>query len=263
MTTTPLRQAAFPQLSRVQDNPAQVSKSMLSCIRLTAILTVPALAGLAVTSHPLMAVMGSKWAPAANVLSVLCVVGIVLGFTRFTEALLPALSRPHHLAILKWVECVVSVGALVLIAVFLKGSPVTAQVMGMALARFAVGVVLFGPIFLFLVVRLSRITMSDFASAVGPSLLAASAMTAAILGISRTEVLARLRPVTALSVEVVFGAAIALGALWMLDHNLREQVWMLVSRAFARDEKTSIDALSSTSRPNRGKASVAILDRES
>lgn len=168
-----------------------------------------------------MAVMGGRWAPAANVLSLLCVVGIVLAFTRFTEALLPALSRSHHLAILKWAECGVAVGALLLVATFLKGSPVTTQVMGIALARFAVGVILFGPILLLLLVRLSSITISDFASVIAPALLAASAMTAAILGISRTEVLAGLRPVSALSIEVILGATVTIGTLWIFDRQLK------------------------------------------
>ena len=108
-TTTPLQLAAFSQFSRLQDHRAELRQSALQCLRLGATLTIPSLAGLALVSTPLMAAMGPQWAPAAGVLQILCALGMVLTFTRFTETLLPALSRPQYLAIIKWAECLVTV----------------------------------------------------------------------------------------------------------------------------------------------------------
>jgi O-antigen/teichoic acid export membrane protein len=246
MTTTPLRQAAFPQLSKVQDNSAQLSQSMLSCIRLTAALTIPALAGLAVTSRSLMAVMGAKWTPAADALTILCVTGIILAFTRFAEVLLPALSRPHHLAILKWVECGVAVGALLLVVFLLRGASITDQVTGIALARFAVGVVLFGPVFLFFVIRLSGVSLRDFASTIGPSFFAGAAVVATVVGLSKSDLLSKLKPITILSTEVLFGATVAVAVMWMFDQRLKTEVLMLVARALGkqptrRDKETELE----------------------
>jgi PST family polysaccharide transporter len=62
-----IQAVSFPEFSRLQHQPEELRKSALSCVRLTSAITVPALAGLAAVSTPLMAVIGPQWVPASPV----------------------------------------------------------------------------------------------------------------------------------------------------------------------------------------------------
>jgi len=234
--TTPLQFAAFPQFSRFQDNPGALRQSVLTCLRLGSILTVPALAGLAAVGSPLMAVMGEKWAPAANALRILCVLGMVEVFMRFAETLLPAVSRPHHLATLKWVQCVVTVGLLVVMSLVLKGSTVGREVVGIALAQFAAGGLLFGPLLIFFLMRLSGLSSKVLVSTIWPSFLAAAAAAGIVGGLAASGLLQSLRPVFVLSAEVVVGGVVGAAVLWAFDSQLKNEIVGLASRVFQHEE---------------------------
>jgi O-antigen/teichoic acid export membrane protein len=223
-TTTPLQLAAFPQFSRLQDNQTQLRQSALQCLRLGATLTIPSLAGLALVSGPLMAVMGPRWGPATHALQILCGLGIVLTFTRFAETLLPALSRPQYLAVIKWAQCGLTVVLLLAMSLVVKRSPVDKQVVGIALTQFVVGALVFGPILLYLLIRLSGISFSALTAIVGPPLAAAAAAAAAVLGISQSGMLQGARPASVLAADVVAGTLAGIAALLVADRHLKSDI---------------------------------------
>jgi O-antigen/teichoic acid export membrane protein len=231
-TTTPLQMAAFSQFSRLQNHEKELRQSALQCLRLGATLTIPSLAGLALVSSPLMAVMGHQWAPAAHVLQILCALGIVLTFTRFTETLLPALSRPHYLAILKWAECIVTVALLLGVSLALKQSSVDKQVIGIALTQFVVGALVFGPILFYLLIRLSGISLSALISIILPPLVAAAAAAAAVLGVSQSGLLHGARPAAVLAADVVAGGLAGIAALLVADRHLKTDILAFKSGLF-------------------------------
>lgn len=230
-TTTPLQLAAFSQFSRLQDHRAELRQSALQCLRLGATLTIPSLAGLALVSTPLMAAMGPQWAPAAGVLQILCALGMVLTFTRFTETLLPALSRPQYLAIIKWAECLVTVVLLLAVVLALKRSPVVTQVIGIALAQFVAGALVFGPILFYILIRLSGISLSALLSVVTAPLVAAAASSAAVLGISASGLLQGMRPTAVLAADVLVGGLAAIAALLVSDRQLWSDIKAFMPKA--------------------------------
>jgi O-antigen/teichoic acid export membrane protein len=88
--TSSIQAVSLPEFSRFQDQPVELRKSVLTCIRLSSTVTLPALAGMAAVSAPLMATVGPQWIPAARVLQVLCVLGMFFVFAFFTGPLLQA-----------------------------------------------------------------------------------------------------------------------------------------------------------------------------
>lgn len=232
VTTTPLQLAAFSQFSRLQDSKAELRQSVLQCLKLSATLTIPSFTGLALVSGPLMRVLGSQWDMATHVLQILCVLGVVLTFTRFAETLLPALSRVRSIAVIKWTECVLMVGILLFLSVTLKTQPIDKQLIGIALSRLALGALVFGPILLYLLMSYSGISLSSLFAAVIPSLLASGAAAVAVIGVLVSGFVQGARPVTVLAAEVIPGGLAGIATLYLCDRQLRDNLKAFVSRAW-------------------------------
>src|SRR5207245_1310211 len=107
--TCSIQWVSLPQFSRIQDQPAELRNSVLTCIRLSSTVTLPALALVAAVSGPLMATLGPEWLPAAYVLKILCVLGMLLMFAFFTGPLLQALARVRLVAVLEWARTLAGV----------------------------------------------------------------------------------------------------------------------------------------------------------
>jgi len=239
ITTTPLYFAAFPEFCRLQENPHELRRSIVACLRLGSILTIPALAGLAVVSGPLMRLIGEAWMPAANALKILCVIGMVVTLTRFVEILLPALSRPQHLTILKWAECGVTLSLLVVVSLALKGAPVNRQVVGIALTQFVVAVVLFAPILLSFLTRLSGMSVRALVSVLTPSLIAAGVTVGVVVVLSMSRLLRDQKTTALLSLEVLAGGIGGLSVLFISKQS-RNEILGYASMPFRRRKTESI-----------------------
>jgi PST family polysaccharide transporter len=232
MATSSIQAVSLPEFSRHQDNPVELRKSAISCVRLSSAMTIPALAGLAAVSGPIMAVLGSKWLPASNVLKILAVLGMSAVFAYFTGPLLQALSRPHHLAVLEWARSGVGVVFLAVAGYFVRGGTLTQQIVGLSLARFVPGVFIVMPVFLYLLMHLCGISFRDLAAAVAPSAIASAGLVAAILLFSLNGWAAYARPITVLVAEIAVGGTVGLALLILLDKQLRSVIVKLQQRMF-------------------------------
>lgn len=230
VTMSATQAVSLPEFARNQDNPEGLRQAALTCIRLASTVTMPALAGLAVVSGPLMATVGSKWQPAANVLSILSVVGILVIFTFFTGPLLQALGRTRALAGLEWGRTVVGLACLIVAGLLIRNTPDTWQVMGIAFARLATAVLFTTPFFLYLFLRLCRLTIGDFFRSVASSSIASTGVAISVLLFHLTGWLSSGKPVILLSVEVAIGAAVGIPVLLALDHQLRAFIKGLLQR---------------------------------
>jgi teichuronic acid exporter len=232
MATSSIQAVSLPEFSRHQDNPVELRKSALSCVQLSSAMTIPALAGLAAVSGPVMATLGSKWLPASGVLKILAVLGMSAVFAYFTGPLLQALSRPHHLAVLEWARSGVGVLFLAVAGYFVRGGTLTQQIIGLSLARFVPGVFLVMPVFLYLLMHLCGISFRDLASAVAPSVLASTGLVATILLFKLSGWAAYAKPVQVLSAEVAAGGIVGLALLILLDKQLRSLFLKMQQRMF-------------------------------
>ena len=236
--TSALQTVSFSEFSRLQDRPVELRQRVLTCVRLGSIVSLPALAGLAVSSSHLMAVLGDKWAPAADALTILCIFGITQALSKFTGPLLSAKSKPHLLAVLTWTVNTVSVVTLLVAAILLKNASVPRQITGIALTRLAVGAGIMAPIFLFFLLRYSQMPMKNFFRAIGPSSLAACATSVGVIVLNLSGLLKGLKPTVSFVADVIVGGLTGIGSLLVLDRQLLGSIGALASRGL-RGEETS------------------------
>ncbi|MGD0323646.1 MAG: lipopolysaccharide biosynthesis protein [Terriglobia bacterium] len=233
--TSSVQAVSLPEFSRHQNRPKELRRSVLTCIRLSSAITLPALAGLAAVSRPLMATIGASWLPASGVLKILCALSMALIFAYFTGPLLQALSRPHQLAVLEWARVAVGTGILVLAGVLVRHSDMTRQLMGIALARFATGALLVTPVFLYLLLRLCKISLRELALTVWPSATSAVSVVAALALFESSGWLRSGKPLVLLLAEVALGGAVGIMVLLALETSLRQSVRGMLQRSFGRE----------------------------
>ena len=177
-----------------------------------------------------MATLGPKWIPAASVLQILSVLGMFVMFSIFTGPLLQALSRPHHLALLEWTRTLISAGLLIVAAMFVKNAGVEKQIAGIATARFVTGAFLVTPVFLFLLMRLGKVSIPQLLRAIAPSLLSAASVGMSVWLIQRVPAISFNSPAVLLVVNILLGGTVGIAVLLALDMQLRTALGALVQR---------------------------------
>jgi len=160
---------------------------------------------------------------------------MALIFAYFTGPLLQALSRPHQLAVLEWARVAVGTGILVLAGVLVRHSDMTRQLMGIALARFATGALLVTPVFLYLLLRLCKISLRELALTVWPSATSAVSVVAALALFESSGWLRSGKPLVLLLAEVALGGAVGIMVLLALETSLRQSVRGMLQRSFGRE----------------------------
>lgn len=230
MATTSIQGVSLPEFSRLQDQPEELRKSALSCIKLSSIVTIPALVGMTVVSGPLMATLGPKWIPATDALKILCLQGMIFALSFFTGPLLTALGHPKRNAQLEWARAVVGVLFLVVGGLLLKNSPVDWQVAGIALARALPNVFFITPVFMYLLMHFARVSLRDLVIAVANPVLASIGIVAAVFLFQMTGLLAHAKPVALLSLEICLGGIVGIAVLLTLDDQLRGMARGIVNR---------------------------------
>jgi O-antigen/teichoic acid export membrane protein len=230
ITTTSIQSVSLPEFSRLQDKPEQLSSSVLTCVRLAAIVTLPAMAGMLAVSGNLVATLGTKWLASVGVLRILSLLGMFMMFSIFTGPLLQALSKPHRLALLEWVRALISIGLLFVAGLLVKNADVGVQITAIALARFAMGAVLVTPVYLYLLMRLGRVSFGELVTAIAPSGLAAIAVLASVYSFNLVYTLPERTPALALAIRVVLGGSAGAAVLLALDSALRTAIVSMLRR---------------------------------
>jgi polysaccharide transporter, PST family len=230
MATSSIQAVSLPEFSRLQDDPAELKKSALSCIRLSSAITLPALAGLAAISGPLMALVGEQWAPASNVLKILCFMSMSIIFAFFTGPLMQALARTREVAILEWSRTAVGVLLLVVAGYLVRGHSVNWQIMAIALARFANGVFIVTPVFLYILTRLCGISFRELMPSVVPSFVSSASVVGIVTLVHYFVIPVNGRPIISLALEVVAGSIVGLAVLLHLDVSLRGSLTTMLQR---------------------------------
>jgi O-antigen/teichoic acid export membrane protein len=229
MATSSIQSVALPEFSRLQDRPQELRRSALSCIRMSATITLPLLAGMAVVSRPLMETIGPKWIPAADALKILCILGMSIIFAYFTGPLMQALAKTREIAALEWARTIVGMGALVAAGLLVRNASVGGQIMGIALARCICGACLVTPVFAWILMRLCTISLREFARCVAPSILASLSVAGSVILAGYSTLLANARPIGLLISYTAVGGVVGSVVLVALDRGLRHSI----SRMFA------------------------------
>ena len=234
MSIGSIHTVSLPHFSRAQDNATELRRNVLNVLRMSAIMTLPALAGVAVVSGPLMATIGDKWAPASDALAVLCVAGMAMIFANFTGPLIQALGRPRLSVILEWGRVIVGIAALVLAGFLVRNSDTREQVFSIALARLFTAVFLIGPVFVYVLLKLSKISLRDFLVCVLPAVLASVVVVLSVEIVSHLKAIEECRSLITLVVEIVVGAIGGLTTLIFIDPKVRRMTGLIYHEAIRR-----------------------------
>lgn len=230
IATSSIQAVSLPEFSRLQDQPDKLRHSALSCIRLSSTVTLPALAGLASISCPLMAALGRQWLPASPVLKVLCALGVVNIFHFFTGPMLQALSKTKDIVMLEWGRTFVGLACLLAAGYLCRNSVVNSQIIGIAWARFVTGALIVTPVFMYILMRLCEISARDLMIAIGPSALASAAVFGGVSIFQYAGWLKNGKLAFLLAVEIFVGAAIGVALLLALDLQLRGLIVRTIQR---------------------------------
>jgi len=229
-----IQAVSLPEFARLQDKPEELRRSVLSCIRLSSIVTLPGLTGLAVVSGPLMATLGTKWVPATGLLKILSVLGMFFIFDFFTGPLLQARSMTHQLAILVWTRVCAGTAILVIAGLMVRNGSVNSQIVGIGLARLVTVAFLITPACLYIMKRLCRISLRDFRVAIAPSVIASASIVASLMLFHASGWLVNAKPIILLIAEVAVGGVVGLAVLLWLEIQLRR----LAVEMFQRSVRT-------------------------
>jgi O-antigen/teichoic acid export membrane protein len=228
--TSSIQAVSLPEFSRFQDQPSELHRSALMCVRLSALFTLPALAGLAAVSDSLMATLGPKWIPAADVLKVLSATGMVIVFAYFTGPLLQAQGKPQLLAILEWSRTALGILFLVAVGLLVRNSSLSAQIVGLSVARFISAAFFVTPVFIYILIRRANVTLRELIGVSLPAVIASAGVVGAVLLVRTIALLNSSAPELLLAVEVVCGSLVGIPILLMLDPQLRRVAQQTVRR---------------------------------
>jgi O-antigen/teichoic acid export membrane protein len=221
MATSSIQSVALPEFSRLQDHPEDLKKSALSCIRLSSIVTIPALAGLAAVSETLLLAVGNQWSPAVPVLKILCVMGMCLMLSFFTGPLLQALARTRELAVLEWVRVALGLGFLAVAGWLARGASVDRQILEIALARFVPVVFIFTPVFVFILMKLCGITLRELVASIANSVIASVCLVVAVRLFQATHWFAETTAIRLLLLNILVGGATGMAVMLLIDKEMR------------------------------------------
>jgi PST family polysaccharide transporter len=221
LTMRPVGLVSLPHFSRAQHDRERLRELVVTCLRATLLLTVPALLVLAACSEELLGLLGEEWVPGADALMLLCIVGIAKGLVFFTGPLLFALARPRFRAIMLWVLAALSAGTVVAVGAALGGSSADDQLFGMALSRALLFVVIFVPVNMAIIGWLAGLSLRELAPSATAPILSGVAALAAAAAVRSTGVLDTVAPLPALLVAGAVASGAAVTVLLLLEPRAR------------------------------------------
>ena len=135
LTSRAILPVALADFSRLQSDPLALRRAVASCGRLSASLSIPAFAVLAISSRDLLALMGEKWQPAVVPTALLCITGMARAATIVTGPVLRAIGRPYVDAALSWTCGIPTLASIAVVAWMVSDQEPTQQAIAIAASR--------------------------------------------------------------------------------------------------------------------------------
>jgi len=232
-TTSAIQSVSLPEFARLHGRQTELQNSVVTCIRYSAILTLPALSGLAVLSRPLIQIVGRDWLPATDVLIILSVSGMAFVLAFFTGPFLQAAGNPLRLAALEWARAILGMILFIMASYAARGLPLRWQLIAVASSRVLLAAGFILPFFMCILLRASGVPFRLVAGAVMPAAAAASSIVVSALCLEY----ARLIPETQYLMRIVAGASLGAVAgaitLFRTDRDLRVDLQILRRRTMS------------------------------
>lgn len=203
----PISRVAFPGYARLSHDRSVLRRYFLNVVSSVAILTLPIGAGTVVLAEPLIAVLlGEPWRPAAPLLRVFGLAGMIHGVAANAGPVYLAVGKPQ-------IGAAFATGRVLLLAGPLVWSAMTFGAIGAAWAQLACNAI-FAPITYVTVAHLLDLRLREAIAALLRPVLATAAMAAVLSSFSGSVATA-----AGLAFAVAGGAVVyagALAGLWML-----------------------------------------------
>jgi hypothetical protein len=119
---------------------------------------------------------------------------------------------------------------LVVAGYLVRGHSVNWQIMAIALARFANGVFIVTPVFLYILTRLCGISFRELMPSVVPSFVSSASVVGIVTLVHYFVIPVNGRPIISLALEVVAGSIVGLAVLLHLDVSLRGSLTTMLQR---------------------------------
>ena len=224
ISNRPVMTFALAHFSRLQDDSDGLRRAVRSCMRLNALATVPFMLLLAACAKQIAGVLGPQWTAAPDVLRLLAVVGISKVFLDYAAALLFAVGKPHLRAVFQWVLAAISAATFAGAAVVLQHHSTRHQVLGIAASRVVLFALVFVPVNLIIVRRLTGNSIRSLLASAREPVAAGFAAVAVVALADRAGLLDEGHPVVRLTLAAALGVATLVGMLALIDPRMREPV---------------------------------------
>jgi O-antigen/teichoic acid export membrane protein len=232
LTMQPVGVMSLPLLSRLQNDPARLREIALKCLRVTAVIAVPALLVVVATSPELVALLGEEWERAAVPLQLLCLAGIGKAVGLFTGPVLFAVSRPRFRAVMLWLIAGLSTAVAVVVGDALSEDSVETQVVGMSASRAVLFLIVLLPVYVAIIHRFTGVSVRSFLRDVpAPALSGLGAVVAAFV-VRESGAIDGLSPFPAFLVTGSVALLTTGGLLVLLDDSARRYARTLAGRVW-------------------------------
>jgi PST family polysaccharide transporter len=175
MATRPFVMVVLPRFSHLQDNVAELRKSVKQSLRASAMLTIPLLAILAGMAYHICATLSSRgqnWRDATYVIQVLALVGAARAATLFAGPLVQSINRPRLFMSMSWGLAILNTVAFCitgwivtkdsgLLARFGIHIDVTTEALAVAIARAIVFCLIYTPLCLWIMARICKVSVAE------------------------------------------------------------------------------------------------------
>ncbi len=170
-----IQSLALPELSKHQLDKEKFAERVLFMVKMSAIVSIPALGVLAGLSEPLIDIVGAdKWGDANIGIKLVAAATAANALSFFSAPALQAIGRTGVLAALTWFHAIVSIVAFGAIGLVLDGESELAQVTGSTAGRLGV-LLLAASVDIVVIAKYTAVRRRDIISAVVPSFLIAAA----------------------------------------------------------------------------------------
>ncbi len=188
MMTRPVILVVLPHFSRMQDNLVELRKSVINCLKTSAMLTIPLLAILAGCADLIcnsLSALKNDWTPAIHVIQILSIVGALRALTLLTGPLMQSVNRPRAFMIMSWSLAGMNSISFCIAGFWLRGhADITVQAMGVAGLRALVFGLIYTPISMIIVMQICEMKAMELIRAVTPAMLASFIVCATGLGVT-------------------------------------------------------------------------------
>lgn len=229
ITVRGMQGVALPDLANHQAKPEALAERMRVLYRGSALLSLPGLAALAVLAGPFLELIGPEWEPAAPLITVLCVYGVVYVPTMFTGPLLQAVGRTRSLVVVTWVSVIANLSGLTAAAVLAADEPLTRQLLWLGLTRLVVQSLIVSVIHQREVHRVCGLRARTLVHAMLPGLGGAVLVAAcgALVAVLVADVTSPVVRLIAIGLPV---GALSAGWVLALDPQMRQRIRQLLRR---------------------------------